>query len=152
MKRRILLALGAGAGALAALLVNAAPALPQVEAFKNPSCGCCAAWADHLKAAGFPVKLTPVEDTGAVRRRVGMPDRFGNCHTAAVAGYAVEGHVPADDVRRLLALKPEAIGLAVPSMPPGSPGMEMGARKDPYDVFLIDKRGHETVFASYPKA
>jgi hypothetical protein len=126
--------------------------LPQVEVFKNPSCGCCGAWADHMKAAGFPVKVTVVEDTGAVRQRLGMPDRFGSCHTATVSGYTLEGHVPAEEVKRLLALKPKAVGLAVPSMPPGSPGMEMGSRKDPYDVFLIDKRGHETVFASYPKA
>lgn len=152
MNRRHLLALAAGAGALSALSVYAAPTLPQVEVFKNPSCGCCGAWADHLRAAGFPVKLTLVEDTGAVRQRLGMPDRFGSCHTATVGSYTLEGHVPADEVKRLLALKPKAVGLAVPSMPPGSPGMEMGARKDPYNVFLIDKRGHETVFASYPKA
>ena len=152
MNRRHLLALAAGAGALSALSVNAAPTLPQVEVFKNPSCGCCGAWADHLKAAGFPVTVTPVEDTGAVRKRLGMPDRFGSCHTATVAGYTLEGHVPAEDVKRLLALKPKAVGLAVPSMPPGSPGMEMGARKDPYDGFHSDKRGHETVFASYPRA
>jgi hypothetical protein len=152
MNRRHLLALATGAGALTALSVRAAPTLPQVEVFKNPSCGCCGAWADHMKAAGFPVKVTVVEDTGAVRQRLGMPDRFGSCHTATVSGYTLEGHVPAEEVKRLLALKPKAVGLAVPSMPPGSPGMEMGSRKDPYDVFLIDKRGHETVFASYPKA
>lgn len=152
MNRRRLLTLAAGAGALAAWPVRAAPPLPLVEVFKNPSCGCCGAWADHLKAAGFPVKLTPVADTGEVRRRVGMPERFGSCHTALVAGYVVEGHVPAAEVRRLLALKPAAVGLAVPSMPPGSPGMEMGSRKDPYDVFLVDRRGNATVFASYPKA
>ncbi len=152
MNRRHLLGLAAGAGALSALSVRAAPTLPQVEVFKNPSCGCCGAWADHMKAAGFPVKVTVVEDTGAVRQRLGMPDRFGSCHTATVSGYTLEGHVPAEEVKRLLALKPKAVGLAVPSMPPGSPGMEMGSRKDPYDVFLIDKRGHETVFASYPKA
>lgn len=152
MNRRHLLALAAGAGALSALAVNAAPTLPQVEVFKNPSCGCCGAWADHLKAAGFPVKVTLVDDTSAVRQRLGMPDRFGSCHTATIASYTLEGHVPAEEVKRLLALKPKAVGLAVPSMPPGSPGMEMGARKDPYNVFLIDKSGHETVFSAYPKA
>jgi hypothetical protein len=152
VNRRRLISLAWGATALASLPAIAATSLPQVEVFKNPSCGCCGAWADHLKAAGFPVKLTLVEDTGAVRQRLGMPERFGSCHTATVGSYTLEGHVPADEVKRLLALKPKAVGLAVPSMPPGSPGMEMGARKDPYDVFLIDKRGHETVFASYPKA
>jgi len=133
VNRRRLISLAWGASALASLPAIAATSLPQVEVFKNPSCGCCGAWADHLKAAGFPV-------------------RFGSCHTATVGSYTLEGHVPADEVKRLLALKPKAVGLAVPSMPPGSPGMEMGARKDPYNVFLIDKSGHETVFAAYPKA
>lgn len=151
MKRRDLLVLAAGAGPILVLPAGAAPGLPQVEVFKNPSCGCCGAWADHLRAAGFPVKLTAVGDTGEVRRRVGMPDRFGSCHTALVAGYVVEGHVPAQEIQRLLALQPKAVGLAVPSMPPGSPGMEMGARQDPYDVFLVDRQGQGTVFASYPK-
>ena len=95
MNRRHLLALAAGAGALTAFSVRAASTLPQVEVFKNPSCGCCGAWADHMKAAGFPVKVTVVEDTGAVRQRLGMPDRFGSCHTATVSGYTLEGHVPA---------------------------------------------------------
>jgi len=95
--------------------------------------------------------MTLVDDTAGVRKRFGMPDRFGSCHTALVGRYAVEGHVPAEEVKRLLARKPDAIGLAVPGMPSGSPGMEMGSRKDPYDVFLIDRHGRETVFASYPK-
>ncbi|MFT3858598.1 MAG: DUF411 domain-containing protein [Aquabacterium sp.] len=146
------MALVAGSGALLTLPVSAASALPLVEVFKNPSCGCCGAWADHLRAAGFPVKVTPVEDTGGVRQRFGIPDRLGGCHTASVGGYAVEGHVPAVEVKRLLAVKPKAIGLSVPGMPPGSPGMDMGARKAPYSVFLIDKNGRESVFASYPKA
>jgi len=152
MNRRRLFSLALGATALCALPALGATSLPQVEVFKSPSCGYCGAWADHMKAAGFPVKLTLVDDTGAVRRRFGMPDKFASCHTAMVGGYAVEGHVPAAEVKRLLATKPKAIGLAVPSMPPGAPGMDMGARKDPYNVFLIDKSGHETVFAAYPKA
>ncbi|MFT3859119.1 MAG: DUF411 domain-containing protein [Aquabacterium sp.] len=152
MSRRHFMALAAGTGALVTLPVSAASTLPLVEVFKTATCGCCGAWADHLRAAGFPVKVTPVDDTSAVRHRFGIPDRFGSCHTASVGGYAVEGHVPAVEVKRLLALKPKAIGLSVPSMPPGSPGMEMGDRKDPYTVFLIDKHGRESVFATYPKA
>ncbi len=155
MNRRNLFSMALSAAALSVLpafAATAATALPQVEVFKNPYCGCCGAWANHMKAAGFPVKVTLVDDTTATRKRYGLPDRFGSCHTAVVNGYVVEGHVPADEVKRLLAAKPNAIGLAVPSMPPGSPGMEMGARKDPYNVFLIDKTGHETVFAPYPKA
>lgn len=127
----------------------AASTLPAVEVFKNPSCGCCAAWVDHLKAAGFDVKVTMMEDTAVARRKYGLPDRLGGCHTAVVAGYVVEGHVPAQDVKKLLAMKPLAIGIAVPGMPIGSPGMEMGSRKDPYQVLLVDKQGRERVFSSY---
>lgn len=152
MKRRELITLAIGASAAWALPSRAGPTLPRVEVFKSPHCGCCGAWVDHMKAAGFPVKVNLVDDTTAMRQRLGLPDRFGSCHTALVAGYAVEGHVPATEVKRLLAQRPDAIGLAVPGMPPGSPGMEMGSRQDPYDVLLIDKRGRETVFASYPKA
>lgn len=136
--------------ACTAIPALAAKALPTVEVFKNPSCGCCGAWVDHLKAAGFDVKVTLVDDTAVARRRYGLPDRFGSCHTAIVAGYVVEGHVPASDIRKLLAMKPVAVGIAVPGMPVGSPGMEVGSRKDPYQVLLVDKQGRERVFASYP--
>lgn len=152
MKRRhILTALAAGAAA-AAMPVFAANQLPLVEVFKSPTCGCCGAWVDHLKAAGFPVKVVEVDDTTATRKRYGLPDKFGSCHTGIVSGYVVEGHVPAAEVKRLLAAKPAAIGLTVPGMPVGSPGMEYGDRRDPYDVFLVDKGGRETVFAHYPKS
>ncbi|MES2226798.1 MAG: DUF411 domain-containing protein [Pseudomonadota bacterium] len=151
MKRRHFLTTLAASAAVTALPALAATALPLVEVFKSSTCGCCGAWVDHLKAAGFPVKVTEVGDTTVTRKRYGLPDKFGSCHTGVVNGYVVEGHVPADDVKRMLAAKPAAIGLAVPGMPPGSPGMEVGNRKDPYDVFLIDKSGRETVFAHYPK-
>ncbi|ARN20843.1 DUF411 domain-containing protein [Piscinibacter gummiphilus] len=152
MRRRHLLS-AVAAGALAcALPVRAAKALPRVDVYKSPSCGCCTAWVEHLKAAGFPVNVVEVDDTTAMRRRHGLPERFGSCHTGIVGGYVVEGHVPAAEVKRLLVLKPRAIGIAVPGMPPGSPGMEVGGRQDPYDVFLIDTHGRETVFAHYPKS
>lgn len=151
MKRRHFLTALTASAVVTSLPALAATALPLVEVFKSPTCGCCSAWVDHLKAAGFPVKATEVGDTTDTRKRYGLPDKFGSCHTGVVNGYVVEGHVPADDVKRMLALKPAAIGLAVPGMPPGSPGMEVGNRKDPYDVFLIDKGGRETVFAHYPK-
>jgi hypothetical protein len=147
----MLIALGAGAIA-AAMPAFAANQLPPVEVFKSPTCGCCGVWVDHLKAAGFPVKVVEVDDTTATRKRYGLPDRFGSCHTGIVNGYVVEGHVPVAEVKRLLATKPAAIGLAVPGMPLGSPGMEYADRKDPHDVFLIDKSGRETVFAHYPKS
>lgn len=130
----------------------AAPSLPQVEVYKNPDCGCCGAWVDHLKAAGFPVKVHETPDTSSIRKRHGMPDDFGSCHTAVVSGYAIEGHVPAVDIKRLLVKRPAAVGLSVPGMPVGSPGMEVGSRKDPYQVLLIDKAGRSSVFATYPKS
>jgi hypothetical protein len=149
-RRQLLSAMTAGLAAVGVPAI-AGPSLPQVEVFKSASCGCCGAWVDHMKAAGFTVKVTLVEDTTAARKRLGMPDAFGSCHTATVAGYVLEGHVPAAEVKRLLVAKPVAVGLAVPGMPPGSPGMEVGGRQDPYKVFLIDKSGHATVFASYPQ-
>jgi hypothetical protein len=149
MNRRNALSLALGAMALTAVPAFAAGALPMVEVYKNPSCGCCGAWVDHLKAAGFDVRVTMTEDTSPVRQKYGLPDRFGSCHTAVVAGYVVEGHVPAGDVKKLLAMKPVAVGIAVPGMPVGSPGMEMGSRKDSYQVLLVDKNGRERVFSSY---
>lgn len=152
MKRRTLLSAVAAATAAASIPALAAASLPGVHVFKDPNCGCCGAWVDHLKAAGFPVKVTEVSDTGAARKRHGIPDRFGSCHTGVVAAYALEGHVPAEEVKRLLAQQPAAAGLSVPGMPVGSPGMEVGSRKDPYQVLLIDKAGRSSVFATYPKS
>ncbi len=149
--RRTFLATLAGALASFALAAQATPgASPVVEVFKNPSCGCCGAWVEHLQAAGFKVQVNEVPDTAATRRQLGMPEKFGSCHTARVAGYLLEGHVPAQDVKRLLASRPQALGLAVPGMPVGSPGMEDGGRRDAYQVLLIDRSGQARVFASYP--
>jgi hypothetical protein len=139
----------AAAVAALALPARAQGQLPPVRVYKSPTCGCCGAWVDHMKAAGFPLQVVEVEDTAEARRRHGLPARFGSCHTAVVAGYVVEGHVPAADVKRLLALKPDAVGLAVPGMPIGSPGMEQGGRKDPYDVLLIDRQGRDRVFSRH---
>lgn len=142
------------AGALAALFVLpvlAASPPTEVQVFKSPSCGCCGSWVEHMRAAGFAVKVTEVNDTTAARKRLGLPDRYGSCHTATVAGYVLEGHVPAADVKRLLATRPKAIGLAVPGMPPSAPGMDVPGRKDPYQVLLVDALGQSSVYASYPK-
>lgn len=149
MNRRIALSAIMAAMALPASPTFGAGALPPVEVFRSPSCGCCGAWVDHLRSAGFEVKVTMMDDTSVARRRYGLPEKFGSCHTAVVAGYVVEGHVPAADVKKLLAMKPVALGIAVPGMPVGSPGMEMGSRKDPYQVLLIDKQGRERVFSAY---
>ena len=148
MKRRSLLGLLATLPLAQAL--PAAAATP-VQVYKTPSCGCCTGWVDHLKAAGFAVQVTEVDDTAAVRRRLGVPERLASCHTGVVEGYALEGHVPAAEVRRLLAQRPKAVGLAVPGMPVGSPGMEQGGQVQPYQVVLVGRQGRDSVFARYPK-
>jgi hypothetical protein len=137
--------------AISALPVRAAPSAPEVQVFKSPSCGCCGAWIEHMRSAGFAVKVTEVTDTTAARKRLGLPERFGSCHTATIGAYVLEGHVPAADVKRLLATKPKALGLAVPGMPPSAPGMDVPGRRDPYQVLLVDASGKSSVFASYPK-
>jgi hypothetical protein len=104
-----------------------------------------------MKSAGFAVRVVDVNDTGVDRKRLGMPDRYASCHTATIEGYVIEGHVPAAEVKRLLAAKPKAIGLAVPGMPQSAPGMDVPGRKDAYQVVLVDKAGQSTVFATYPK-
>ena len=153
MKRRQFLAGTAGTLALAGSsgLPVLASMLPVVQVFNNPNCGCCSAWVTHLKQSGFTVKVTEVNDTAVARRQHGMPDKYGSCHTATVAGYVIEGHVPAKDIKRLLTSRITALGLAVPGMPVGSPGMEVGAQQDAYQVLLIDKHGRDRVFASYPQ-
>ncbi|HVE51778.1 MAG TPA: DUF411 domain-containing protein [Ramlibacter sp.] len=122
-----------------------------VEVWKDPECGCCKEWVSHLEANGFKVK---VNDTGnnAVRARLGIDKKHGSCHTAVVDGYAIEGHVPARDIKRLLAEKPAAVGLAVPGMPVGSPGMDgavYGGRKDAFEVLLLSKDGSSKVYQRY---
>lgn len=120
-----------------------------ITVHKTPWCGCCNDWVEHLRADGFSVTVHEHEDLSPIRSRLDVPLALGSCHTAEVDGYAIEGHVPAADIRRLLAERPESVrGLAVPGMPVGSPGMEMGDRKDPYDVVAFGDRGHE-VFTRY---
>ena len=121
---------------------------PGVTVYKDPNCGCCAAWVDHLKANGFSVTVHDVKDMAPHKKRLGVPERLASCHTAVVDSYTVEGHVPASEIKRLLAERPRGKGLAVPGMPEGSPGMETGKR-DPYDVLLFDTDGKATVYKSY---
>ena len=157
ISRRHTLQLLAAAAGLAALPVLAsAPAKIAMEVWKDPNCGCCKDWVVRMEKAGFDVK---VHETGnsAVRAKLGLPQRLGSCHTALVGGYLVEGHVPAADVQKLLAQKPKALGITVPGMPVGSPGMdgpEYGGQKDPYDVLLVSKSRvssevSTSVFTSY---
>lgn len=114
---------------------------------KTPWCGCCTAWIDHMKEAGYEVHVHEKDDLTALKARLGIAPKHQSCHTGEIEGYAIEGHVPAEDVKRLLAERPDAIGLTVPGMPVGSPGMEMGDRRDAYDVLLIKKDGSTEVFS-----
>lgn len=145
--------------AVAALLtVLAFPALASsppaagIHVYKSPTCGCCNDWIRHLEANGFKVTATDVPDSRHYRARFGMPHKLGSCHTGVVAGYVIEGHVPAREIRRLLRERPSALGLSVPGMPVGSPGMdgpEYNGQVDPYDVLLVQADGRASVFASY---
>jgi hypothetical protein len=147
--RRVLLL-----GAIAFALVGASrshAASATVEVWKSPTCGCCQDWIAHMESNGFEVQ---VHDTGnaAARARLGVAQKYGSCHTALIDGYAIEGHVPASEVRRLLEEKPEAVGLAVPGMPIGSPGMDgpvYGGRKDPFEVLLVKADGSASVYRRY---
>ena len=127
-----------------------AQSLPVVDVYKSPECGCCKTWAEHLQKTGFKVILHDVDDVPAARKKLGMPNRYASCHTAKVGEYLVEGHVPAADIKKLLKTHPKAIGLAVPAMPLGSPGMEMeDGRSVPYDTLLVTQDGKAKVFAHH---
>ena len=147
--RRTVLATG-----LALLMAAHLPASAKAmfaEVWKDANCGCCKDWVSHLEANGFKVK---VNDTGneAMRKRLGVDAKYGSCHTALIGGYAIEGHVPAREIVRLLKEKPSAVGLSVPGMPVGSPGMDgkiYGSRRDPYNVMLLAKNGGATVYRRY---
>ena len=126
------------------------PTLPPVVVHKNESCGCCVLWVEHMQAAGFKVEVRNADNLEPVKSRLGVPLGKGSCHTAEVGGYFVEGHVPAEDIKRLLAQKPEAKGLVLPGMPMGSPGMEIpDGRTEPYSVELVGVDGTTTVFAQH---
>jgi hypothetical protein len=132
-------------------LRRARAAEPVVEVWTGPSCSCCQDWLRHLEANGFQVRAHD-GGNGEARARLGVPIDFGSCHTGRIEGYALEGHVPAREIRRLLAERPDAVGLAVPGMPRGSPGMDgpaYGGVRDPHDVLLIGRDGRATVFARY---
>ncbi len=148
MQRRTLLKLAA---ATASLPLAAQAAAPMVEIWKDPNCGCCQDWVKHLNKNGFATRVHD-EGNGPARERLGIPAKLGSCHTGRVGGYAIEGHVPAREMQRLLKEKPKAVGLAVPGMPIGSPGMDgpaYGNQRDAYDVLLVLADGSTRVFQSY---
>lgn len=139
-------------GFIAALAATAMPAwargAPLVEVWKSDACVCCVQWVKHLQANGFATKVHSVEDASSMRRAAGIPDPLASCHTARVARYAIEGHVPAGDIRRLLAERPKGRGLAAPGMPAGAPGMDVPG-SPPYDVLLVRPDGSTSVYARH---
>jgi hypothetical protein len=151
--RRAVLASMLGAVlAAAGFLLRGAVATPPVTVYKTASCDCCGTWVEHLRAAGFTAEVHDVADLSAVKAQLGVPAPLASCHTATVGGYVIEGHVPAADIRRLLAQRPVGVGLAVPGMPAGSPGMESTDRHEPYQVLLWGVGQTPTLFAGYSLA
>lgn len=123
-----------------------------IDLWKTRTCGCCGDWVKHVEQNGFTVRVHEVDDTAPIRRRMGIAQELGSCHTGLVGGYALEGHVPASSIQRLLAEKPDAVGLVVPGMPVGSPGMDgpvYQGQVQPYDVLLVRKWGQPVVFDSF---
>jgi hypothetical protein len=146
-RRALLAGMLAITGGLAARA--SAASKPPVTVYKSPTCGCCKLWVTHLQQHGFTVTPVDLESLAAVKKRHGVPDKLASCHTAVVDGYVVEGHVPADLIDRLLRERPPIVGIAVPGMPIGSPGMEVaGQPAERYQILTFDKSGASTVFAT----
>ena len=135
--------------AATALFVGGAAHAATMTVYKHPSCGCCGKWVEHVEKHGFTVKTVATEDMMAVKQKLGVPNALASCHTTRVGNYVVEGHVPAADIKRLLAQKPKARGIAVAGMPMGSPGMEHGDHRQPYLTMLIGLDGKTSVFARH---
>jgi len=137
---------------IAACSGNQPTPLPEMTVWKSPSCGCCAKWIQHLQSSGFTIKVIDEPAMSPLKSSLGIAPEHQSCHTAKVGNYLVEGHVPAADILRLLQEKPAIIGLTVPGMPVGSPGMEMGDRFDPFDVIAIVSSSEQRVFARHDSA
>lgn len=132
---------------IGAVVIGSAEAAPQITVYKNASCGCCHRWVEHLEAEGFEVTAVDVDNLPVIKMANGIGAELSSCHTALIDGHVIEGHVPADMIRRMLADNPELAGLAVPGMPVGSPGMEVpSGQVQPYDVLAIDRQGGTYVF------
>lgn len=137
----------AAAGLIACSTAEQAPRL--VRVYRSPTCGCCGDWVTHLRQNGFEVEVQEIDDLEPIALRLGVPERLRSCHTGEIGGYFVEGHVPAADIQRLLAERPNALGITVPGMPIGSPGMERGNVRQPYQTLLVDRSGTPSVFADH---
>ena len=135
--------------AAVALVISSAANAAALTVYKSASCGCCGKWVEHVEKHGFTVKVVNVDDVKAVKTKAGIPDKLASCHTSLVGGYVVEGHVPAADIKKLLAQKPKAKGIAVAGMPMGAPGMEHGDHRQPFETVLIKADGSTTTFARH---
>lgn len=121
----------------------------EMTVYRSPTCGCCGNWEQHVKDNKFSITDNISDDMQAIKQKYGVPEQLSSCHTAIVGGYVIEGHVPAKDIEKLLREKPDVVGITAPGMPMGSPGMEMGPRKDDYQVLSFDKNGNVKVFAEH---
>ena len=148
-RRDMLLRFGMGAAAFTTVMPAVAANYPPIAAYRNPGCGCCEKWAEHLRHAGFTVTLEDDPSLAERRAKLGVPAELAGCHTAMMGEYVIEGHVPAEDILTFLARSPEARGLAVPGMPMGSPGMEMGVEPEAYDVLIFTADGKSQVYARH---
>lgn len=138
-----------GLAAASLIACTTSEAQPRILVHKSPTCGCCGDWVTHLRQNGFEVEVQEVDDLEPVALRLGVPEQLRSCHTGEIGGYFVEGHVPAADIRRLLAERPNALGITVPGMPIGSPGMERGNVRQAFQVLLVDRSGTPSVFANH---
>jgi hypothetical protein len=121
----------------------------KIDVYRSPTCSCCGKWVAHLKESNFQVKDNVTEDVQGIKDKYGVSKAMASCHTAVVNGYVIEGHVPANDIKKLLKIKPHVVGIAVPAMPSGTPGMEMGGKVDTYNVMSFDKNQNYQVFTHY---
>jgi hypothetical protein len=133
-------------------LAVSAQASEQITVYKTPTCGCCQKWIDYLEGNGYQVTTQDMYDLRFIKSISGVKPRYASCHTAVVDGYVVEGHVPVTDIERLLTERPDVIGISVPGMPVGSPGMEQGERRDNYQVVTLEKDGSAKVFSQHGPA
>lgn len=134
---------------LASFVSVAEPAQHEIKVYRDPDCQCCHKWINHLEQNKFNVIDVLTRNMSEVKSAVKLPSKMASCHTAVIDGYVIEGHVPAEEIYRLLTERPDIAGLSVPQMPLGTPGMEMGERKDPFIVFQFDKSGQYSVFSRY---
>ena len=134
----------------AAACSKPAKAMPTVQVYKSPGCGCCGAWVESLRASGFKTVTQDMDDVSAIAAGAGVPEDLRSCHTALVDGYFIEGHVPPADLRKLLATRPAARGIVVPGMPLGSPGMEQGGKSEAFETLIVDRQGQARRFTAHP--